>query len=52
VGDDVAALEQRENGAHRRKRLANVDHDGEIERGGRLLCAPQRFEVVGVGHVF
>src|SRR5262249_8140379 len=52
VGDDVAALEQREDGAHRRIRLANVDHHREIEGGGRLLRAPQRFEIVGVGHVF
>ena len=52
VGDDIAALEQREDGAHRRKRLANVDHHREIEGGGRLLSAPERFEIVGVGHVF
>src|SRR5262249_45605611 len=37
MGDDVAALEQREDGAHRRIRLADVDHHWEIEGGGRLF---------------
>ncbi len=40
VGDDIAALEQRQDGAHRRDRLADVDHDRQIEGGGRLLGAP------------
>jgi hypothetical protein len=34
------------------KRLADVDHHRKIEGGGRLLSTPQRFEIVGVGHVF
>jgi hypothetical protein len=34
------------------KRLPDVDHYREIEGGGRLLCAPERFEIVGIGHVF
>ena len=39
------------DGAHRRIRLANVDHL-EIEGSGRFLRAPQRFQILGVGHVF
>ena len=49
--DDVAALEQREDGAHRREILADVDHHRQIERCGRLLRAPQCLEIVGIGDV-
>jgi hypothetical protein len=52
MGDDIAALEQRQDRAHRRERLADVDHDRQIKGGGRLLRASQRFEIVGAGHVF
>ena len=52
VGDDVAPLEQRENRAHRRHRLTDVDHDRQIERRGRLLGATQTLEIVGAGDIF
>ena len=32
--------------------MADVDHHRQIEGGRRLLRAPQRFEIVGAGHVF
>ena len=38
-------------GAQRRIVLADVDHDRQIERRGRLLGAAQRLEVVGAGDV-
>src|SRR5439155_7509497 len=52
VGDDVAALEQREDSAHRRDILADVDHHRQMEGGDRLLRAPQGLEVIGIGDVF
>ncbi len=52
MSHDVAALEQREYGAHLREILAHVNHHRQIEGGGRLLCAPQCFEIVGIGDVF
>src|SRR5262249_4428881 len=45
------ALEQRQNGAHRRDRLADVDHHRQVERRGRLLRAPQRLEIVAAHDV-
>ena len=50
-GDKVAALEQRENGAHRRVVLSDMDHHRQIERRRRFLGAPQRLEIVGAGHI-
>src|SRR5262249_10236177 len=49
--DNVAALEQRENGAHWRDRLANVDHHGQIKRCGCLLRTAQSLKIVGAGDV-
>ncbi len=51
MGDDVAALEQRENGTQRRIVLADMDHDRKIEGRGRLLRAPQRLEIIGASDV-
>ena len=51
MGDDIAALEQRQDGAHRRVGLADVDHDRQVEGRRRLLGAPQRLEIVAAGHV-
>jgi hypothetical protein len=51
VGDDIAALEQRENGTQWRIVLPDMDHDREVERRSRLLCAPQRLEVIGASDV-
>ena len=39
VCDDIAALEQRKNGAQRRMILADMDHDRQIERRRGLRCA-------------
>jgi hypothetical protein len=49
--DDIAALEQRENGAKRRVVLTDVDHDRQIEGCRGLLCPAQRLEVVGTRDV-
>src|SRR5580693_2804356 len=51
VGDDVAALQQRENGAQRRIVLADMDHDREIEGSSRLLRPPQRLEIIDAGDI-
>ncbi len=51
VADDVAALEQRQDRAHRRVRLADMDHHRQIEGSDRFLGPPERFEVAGVGDV-
>src|SRR5580692_1667673 len=45
--DDIAALEQRENGSQRGIVLADMYHDRQIERRCDLLRAAQGFEVVG-----
>jgi hypothetical protein len=51
VRDDVAALEQRQDGPHRRVILADMDHHRQVEGRGRLLSAPQCLEIVGAGHI-
>jgi hypothetical protein len=51
VRNDVAPLEQWENGAHRRNRLADVDHHRQIERRGRLLRTTQSLKIVGAGDI-
>jgi hypothetical protein len=51
VGDDVAALEQRQDGSHRRVILADMDHHWQIEGRSRLLGTSQRLEIVGSSDV-
>ena len=51
VRDDVAALEHREDAAHRREGLTHMDHHRQIEGRGGFLGAPERLEIAGAGHV-
>jgi hypothetical protein len=51
MSDYVSALEQRENRAHRRVILADVDHYGQVERRGSLLGAPQSLKIICAGNV-
>ena len=51
VRDDVAALEQRQNRAHRRIILADMNHHRQIEGGSRFLRATQALEIVRFGDV-
>src|SRR5579872_3546469 len=46
MGDDIAALEQRQNGAQRRVVLPDMDHDRQVERRRRFLGAAQSLKIV------
>jgi len=51
VGDDVAALEQGQDGPPQRDRLPDVDHHRQLERCRRLLHPPQRLELPATSDV-
>ena len=51
MGDDITALEQRENGAQRRIVLADMNHDRQVERFGRRLSPLQDLEIIGPGDI-